>query len=67
MMTIAPPLVIFSNAENTDPTYSKFGSSHQQKSEKEQRREQASVTGNNHRPLPIACNHRYVMFDVSAV
>jgi hypothetical protein len=27
MMMVAPPLVPFSNSENTDPTYSKFGSS----------------------------------------
>ena len=32
MMTFAPPLVLFSNTENTDPTYSKFKSSHQQDS-----------------------------------
>jgi hypothetical protein len=30
MMMVAPPLVLFSNPENTDPTYSKFGSSLQQ-------------------------------------
>lgn len=28
-MTAAPPLVLFSIPENTDPTYSKFGSSRQ--------------------------------------
>jgi hypothetical protein len=32
MMTFAPPLVLFANTENTDPTYSKFKSSHQQDS-----------------------------------
>jgi hypothetical protein len=32
MMTVAPPLVLFSNPDNTDPTYSKFGSSLQQDS-----------------------------------
>jgi hypothetical protein len=32
MMTVAPPLVLFSNPENTDPTYSKFGLSRQQDS-----------------------------------
>jgi hypothetical protein len=32
MMTVAPPLVLFSNHENTDPTYSKFGLSRQQDS-----------------------------------
>jgi hypothetical protein len=32
MMTVTPPLVLFSNPENTDPTYSKFGSSRQQDS-----------------------------------
>jgi len=32
MMTVAPPLVLFSNPENTDPTYSKFGPSRQQDS-----------------------------------
>ena len=31
-MTFAPPPVQFSNPENTDPTYSKFKSSHQQDS-----------------------------------
>jgi hypothetical protein len=31
-MMVAPPLVLFSNPEDTDPTYSKFGSSLQQDS-----------------------------------
>jgi hypothetical protein len=32
MMTVAPHLVLFSNPENTDPTYSRSGSSYRQDS-----------------------------------